>query len=619
MADFHAQAKKFSQFSREEIDTFIDAFKQFDADGNGHIDARELGVILESLGQKTSAQDLQKAIDEVDTDKNGTIEWVEFLQIITLLTKGKSSVFGQAVTSANKGVQKIVSATGGAHSFSEEEKVSFVDHVNSSLTSNPLMAGRLPINPDNNDLFSAVKDGVLLCCLINDAVADTIDVRVINNKPNMSTFMATENLNLAINSAKAIGCSVVNIGANDIQAGTEHIILGLIWQIVRIGLLANITLANHPELFRLLEPGEEIGDLLKLSPEQILLRWFNYHLKAANEPRRVKNFGADIKDSHCYTILLNQLAPDKCDKSALQLNDMTQRANKVLQNAEKLECKKFVRAADIVKGNPKLNLAFVANLFNKHPGLEPLSQEELAALEEWLFASEGTREARAFCLWINSLGIEPFVNNLFEDLRDGVVILKVMDVVQPGIVDWNKVNTKQPLNKFKKVENCNYAVVLGKQMKFSLVGVGGSDIVDGNQTLTLALVWQLMRFHVLSILKGLGSNVDDAAMIKWANDRVTQSGKSTRMANFKDPSLKTSHFFLDLLNTIRKCVNYDLVTAGETDEDGLQNAKYTISIARKLGCTIFLLPEDVVEVKPKMILTLVGSIMSVALSGSAAQ
>jgi len=163
------------------------------------------------------------------------------------------------------------------------------------------------------------------------------------------------------------------------------------------------------------------------------------------------------------------------------------------------------------------------------------------------------------------------------------------------------------------VENCNYAVTLGKQMKFSLVGVGGVDLVDGNQTLTLALVWQLMKQHVLSILKSLGTNVDDKAMIKWSNEQVAASGKSTKMNDFKDSSLKNSHFFLDLLNTIRKCVNYDLVTPGEADTDALQNAKYTISIARKLGCTIFLLPEDIVEVKNKMILTLIGSIMSVAL------
>jgi len=546
-------------------------------------------------------------------DKNGVVDFGEFLQVISQLTKGKSSTFGTAVAATSKGVQKIVTASGGAHSFSEEEKESFVDHINSSLDKNALMKGRLPINPNNHDLFAACKDGILLCALINDSVPDTIDVRVINAKPT-NTFMMTENLNLAINSAKAIGCSVVNIGASDIMNGTEHIILGLIWQIVRIGLLANITLANHPELFRLLEPGEEIGDLLKLSPEQILLRWFNYHLKKANHPRRVNNFGGDIKDSENYTILLNQLAPNLCDKSALGMSDPTQRATRVLDNADKLDCKKFVKPADIVKGNPKLNLAFVANLFNKHPGLEPLSESEKAALDEWLFASEGTREARAFCLWINSLGIEPYVNNLFEDLRDGIIILKVMDIVKPGIVDWSKVNTKLPLNKFKKVENCNYAVNLGKAMKFSLVGIGGVDIVDGNQTLTLALVWQLMRQHVLSILKTLGSDVDESKMTRWANDTVKGAGKSSKMDNFKDATLKSSHFFLDLLDAIRKCVNYDLVTAGDSDSDLMQNAKYTISIARKIGCTIFLLPEDIVEVKPKMILTLIGSIMSVALT-----
>lgn len=34
-------------------------------------------------------------------------------------------------------------------------------------------------------------------------------------------------------------------------------------------------------------------------------------------------------------------------------------------------------------------------------------------------------------------------------------------------------------------ENCNYAVELGKQCKFSLVGICGKDIYDGNETLTL--------------------------------------------------------------------------------------------------------------------------------------
>lgn len=45
-----------------------------------------------------------------------------------------------------------------------------------------------------------------------------------------------------------------------------------------------------------------------------------------------------------------------------------------------------------------------------------------------------------------------------------------------------------------QLENCNYAVELGKkQAKFSLVGIAGQDLNEGNRTLTLALLWQLMR------------------------------------------------------------------------------------------------------------------------------
>lgn len=530
-----------------------------------------------------------------------------------------------AAAPAAANVKRVSTVTGASHSFSDEEKESFVEHINQVLGKDASLKGRIPINPQDNSLFAACSDGVILCKLINDAVAETIDERVINMKAK-NVYEKTENNNLCINSAKAIGCSVVNIGASDINEGRPHLILGLIWQIIRIGLVSKISLAEHPEMFRLLEPGEDINDLLKLPPDQILLRWFNYHLKNSGSPKRVNNFAGDIKDSEAYTILLNQLAPSKCNKDALKESNLDKRAEMVLQNADKLDCRKFLKPRDIVAGNPKLNMAFVAHLFNTHPGLEPLSDQEKSKLDEHMFSSEGTREARAFCLWINSLGIDPFVNNLFSDLRDGLVILRVMDKVHPGSVDWSKVNQKEPINKFKKIENCNYAVDLGKAdpFKFSLVGIGGKDLFDGNKTLTLAIVWQLMRAHVVSILKGLsakqGGQVTDQDIIRWANDTVKGAGKHSKMDHFQDPSLKTGVFFIELLSAVRAGVIDDsLVTDGSTDEAATQNAKYAISVARKIGCTIFLLPEDIVEVKPKMILTFVGSIMAVALGAAPAK
>jgi len=454
-------------------------------------------------------------------------------------------------------------------------------------------------------LFRGVRDGILICKLINASIKGTIDERAINKGANLNTFKITENQNLCINSAKAIGCNVINIGANDLIEGKQHLVLGLIWQIIRIGLMASINLKNHPYLVRLLEPGETLEDLLKLSPEQILLRWVNYHLKNSGSNKRIKNFGGDIKDSEAYTLLINQLAPKKCDKAALNESNPLKRAEMVLNNAAKIECRKFVRPRDIVAGNPKLNLAFVANMFNTCPGLEPVEEIEI---------EEETREEKAFRNWMNSLGVDPFVNNLYEDLRDGLILLQILDKIEPGIVDWSRANTKKPLNKFKQVENCNYAVVLGKQLKFSLVGVAGSDIQAGNKKLTLAIVWQAMRYYVLNYLKRMsksGREVTENDIITWATRKVSSSGKSTRMDNFKDKSLANSLFIMDLLWACQPdSVNYDLVTPGKTDEEKMLNAQYAISCARKMGCAVFLLWEDIIEVKEKMMLTFFGAVMS---------
>ena len=59
-----------------------------------------------------------------------------------------------------------------------------------------------------------------------------------------------------------------------------------------------------------------------------------------------------------------------------QETDDLKRAESMLQQADKLGCRQFLTPADVVSGNPKLNLAFVANLFNKYPALtKPENQD----------------------------------------------------------------------------------------------------------------------------------------------------------------------------------------------------------------------------------------------------
>lgn len=70
-----------------------------------------------------------------------------------------------------------------------------------------------------------------------------------------------------------------------------------------------------------------------------------------------------MQDGEAYAYLLNALAPEIAGPTALETKDPTERANKILEQAEKLECKKYLSPKDIVDGSPNLNLAFVAEIF----------------------------------------------------------------------------------------------------------------------------------------------------------------------------------------------------------------------------------------------------------------
>jgi plastin-1 len=162
----------------------------------------------------------------------------------------------------------------------------------------------------------------------------------------------------------------------------------------------------------------------------------------------------------------------------------------------------------------------------------------------------------------------------------------------------------------------------------------------------------------LSKLSKSSRPISDTEMLKWANTTAQKAKPSTRpIRSFKDPSLTTGLFFLDLLEAIKPGIVDPTLVINVSDngdyEDRRQNgslpstypslrngdmnqpshaAKLAISIARKMNALIFLVPEDIVDVRPRLvrpssalneltvdttvallqILTFVGSLMSIS-------
>eukprot|EP01135_Chromosphaera_perkinsii_P006024 Nk52_evm2s382 gene=Nk52_evmTU2s382 len=71
-----------TQLSRNQVHELRTAFQLFDKDGDGTISTREVGTVLNSLGQVHTASELQEMIDEADADGNGVIDFDEFLQMM---------------------------------------------------------------------------------------------------------------------------------------------------------------------------------------------------------------------------------------------------------------------------------------------------------------------------------------------------------------------------------------------------------------------------------------------------------------------------------------------------------------------------------------------------------
>uniref|UniRef100_A0A8K9WRA1 Plastin-3 n=1 Tax=Oncorhynchus mykiss TaxID=8022 RepID=A0A8K9WRA1_ONCMY len=593
---------------------------------NGFICDLELTDLFKEANLPLPGYKVREIIKKLDRNKDNQISFDEFLSIAKELKGDDIAKSFRKAINRKEGILAIggtseLSSEGTQHSFSEEERYAFVNWINAALEKDPDCKHVLPMNPNTpNSLFTAVGDGIILCKMINLSVPDTIDERTINKKK-LTPFTIQENLNLALNSASAIGCHVVNIGALDLREGKPHLVLGLLWQIIKIGLFADIELSRNEALAALLREGESLEDLMKLSPEELLLRWANFHLENAGFSK-INNLSSDIKDSRAYYHLLKMIAPDgsKENEQRIEINmsgynekDDLRRAESMLVQADRLGCRQFVTPTDVVCGNPKLNLAFVANLFNKYPSLTKPEGQDL----DWAKLEGETREERTFRNWMNSLGVNPHVNHIYGDLLDALVILQLYERIKVP-VDWDHKVNRPPYPKLganmKKLENCNYAVDLGKaKAGFSLVGIGGQDLNDGNPTLTLALVWQLMRRYTLNVLEDLGHGeaANDDLIINWVNRTLTGAGKNSKISSFKDRGISNSLPVLDLIDSIQpRSVNYDLVKTGTlSDVDRLDNAKYAVSMARKIGARVYALPEDLVEVKPKMVMTVFACLM----------
>lgn len=292
-------------------------------------------------------------------------------------------------SATSKVIQK--SNSGGYSTFTNSERKTFVRYVNDvmqqaqSSSASPEWVP-IPVDPvldPDDELLSRFHDGRLLCTLLGHSVDGSIDTKVINKGKNLSKFQIIENLNLALKAAKEIGCVVVNIGYEDIMEGKPHAILGILWQVLRIDLLNDVSVLENVQVIALKQEGESLEQFMKLDDRDVLLRWVNYQMNKSgkndnndddddddnNNNESVKNFGTDLKNSSVYVKLLRTVAPHLVSEEEvaeiMQEEDLLKRAERVIELGNRLDMhrKIYIDPQDIVSGSTRMNTAYIAAIF----------------------------------------------------------------------------------------------------------------------------------------------------------------------------------------------------------------------------------------------------------------
>mmetsp|Transcript_9444 Transcript_9444/g.14248 ORF Transcript_9444/g.14248 Transcript_9444/m.14248 type:complete len:1276 (+) Transcript_9444:142-3969(+) len=158
------------------------------------------------------------------------------------------------------------------------------------------------------------------------------------------------------------------------------------------------------------------------------------------------------------------------------------------------------------------------------------------------------RQKKVFTSWINNkVKIRNLlVDDLFLDLSDGIILYNLLEVLsRQSLASLGRIKPEK--NKIKKIANMNTVwKYLGNTVR--LVGIGPTDIVDGNSNLTLGMIWSLIVFFMAKDLGGDSGN-DLAALKKrimnWLNRRA-QKHPDINLTNFTD-SLADGKVFLAVM------------------------------------------------------------------------
>ena len=154
-------------------------------------------------------------------------------------------------------------------------------------------------------------------------------------------------------------------------------------------------------------------------------------------------------------------------------------------------------------------------------------------------------QKKTFTRWCNQfLRIRSYeIVDLYADLRDGLALINLLEIITGEEI--GRKYCRVPRIWIQQLENCSLAVSF-TSARVKLVGIGAENIVDGNPTLILGLIWTIiLRFHI----QGggiIGEETRSDELLRWVQKQIPDQNVANLHSSFKD-----GRAILALLESIR--------------------------------------------------------------------
>ncbi|KAK3089398.1 hypothetical protein FSP39_003323 [Pinctada imbricata] len=229
-------------------------------------------------------------------------------------------------------------------------------------------------------------------------------------------------------------------------------------------------------------------------------------------------------------------------------------------------------------------------------------------------------QKKTFTNWMNTYlkQKQMKVENLFEDIKDGVYLLSLLEVLSGESLQMEK---GPRLKRVHHVSNISTALKFLETKKIKLVNINVSDIADGKPSIVLGLIWTIILYFQIEDTFAQATEGDDRplsalekfrknakkALLAWTGNAITKR-YGIEIRDF-GKSWRDGLAFNAIVHTIRPDLIDFESAKNQTARVNLENA---FSVAEnQLGIARLLDPEDVDVEKPdeKSIMTYVAQFL----------